>query len=491
MHWRGVLFGITIAAVMMSQAVAARRVALVIGNANYVSQSPLNNPINDARNIGGRLRQLGFDLIGGAPLYNLKRAQLSAVLNSLLREGRGADAVVFYYSGHGSEINGINYLITSDDGQVSADVVLAQFDATNARIKMMLLDACRSNPFEPTRQAGFAPMNAPATGLGLLIGYATQPRTNASDGPSGQNSPYAAALLEAMQSKGLDIWPFFQQVAFGTMRRTGNAQRPWITASPIGSSFYFNPTDVVVQAPPPSPNTPAAQEPSPAAAYASAAYASAGGALQHIEQAYAYLGQENYRGALQVLNKARSVDPNSAIAESYTGFTYYRWALAQRSHADRLDAYKTGFPHLDRAMRLDPVYAYVRRHHGNMIVATYISLKESGRPVNDIMSNALRSLGDSARLDPTSIRSPAAIGMAHLVAKNYEESLRWFGKALELNSRYAVAYSGRCMAYRLLGRDPLAQANAAAAADRDSDLRNRPCLAEDVYRFWERSSAEF
>ena len=101
MHWRGVLFGITIAAVMMSQAVAARRVALVIGNANYVSQSPLNNPINDARNIGGRLRQLGFDLIGGAPLYNLKRAQLSAVLNSLLREGRGADAVVFYYSGHG------------------------------------------------------------------------------------------------------------------------------------------------------------------------------------------------------------------------------------------------------------------------------------------------------------------------------------------------------------------------------------------------------
>jgi lipoprotein NlpI len=81
--------------------------------------------------------------------------------------------------------------------------------------------------------------------------------------------------------------------------------------------------------------------------------------------------------------------------------------------------------------------------------------------------------------------------MAHLVAKNYEESLRWFGKALELNSRYAVAYSGRCMAYRLLGRDPLAQANAAAAADRDSDLRNRPCLAEDVYRFWERSSAEF
>lgn len=221
---------------------AERRTALVIGNGAYSTMGVLRNPGNDARKIGARLRELGFELVGGEPYVDVRQTQLTTIVSTFAQRAQGADAVVFYYSGHGAEVAGVNYLFSTDGGRVTADRVIEQIDATNARIKIVLLDACRDDPAETARSAGFTAAATPA-GVGILIGYATQPRATASDGPAGQNSPYASAFLEALESKGLDVWPFFNQVAFGTMRRTGNKQRPWITASPIGSLFHFNPSN--------------------------------------------------------------------------------------------------------------------------------------------------------------------------------------------------------------------------------------------------------
>lgn len=469
---------------------SAKKVALLIGNAKYTQMGLLDNPPSDVRKIGARLKELGFELVGGRPHIDLNSQQMTQLIDRLEVEGRGAEAVVFYFSGHGSEIRGINYLYPVSGNRISADYAMDKLEKTRAPIKMLLLDACRSDPNAPAeRQAGFTTMTTPV-GVGFLIGYATQPRTNASDGPPGTNSPYAEALLQALQSKGLDLWPFLQQVAFGTMSRTKNEQRPWITASPIGRAFYFNPTQAVAQLPPPPPvGTPVAggpQEPSPGDAYASD-----GAALAYIQRAYDHLSKAQYANALRELREARKVDPHSAIAESYTGFTYLRWALSRPSHAERLDAYKIGFTHLDRAIKLDPVYSYVRRHHGNTIVATYISLQATNRPVNQIMRAAVQSLTDASRLDPTSIRGPAAVGMAHLVGGNYDEAIRWFDRAIATNRFYAVAYSGKCMAYRLKGNGTEAQRFATEAARYDRDLSKWPCLREQLSDFWTRSSTEF
>lgn len=203
------------------------------------------------------------------------------------------------------------------------------------------------------------------------------------------------------------------------------------------------------------------------------------------------MGKDRYKDAIDALRVARTVDPNSAVAESYTGFAYMRWALARPNHGDRLDMYKVGFPHLDRGMRLDPRYSYVRRHHGNMIAATYVSLKETNRPVNNILAEAMKSLTDAAHLDPTSTRAPVALGMAYLLGGNTWEALQWFDTAIGLSPHYAVAFSGKCMAFRMRREDWRARESASAAASYDSRLRGTPCLNENLNRFWERSSAEF
>ncbi len=229
--------------------IGGKRVALVIGNSAYKSVDRLANTANDARLIAATLQKLGFTLVGGGPQLDLDRAQLAQAVQDFGRVLAGADVGLFYYSGHGLQVQGVNWLVPVDANpnrpqdldfqMVDADLVLRQMEGAGTRLNLVLLDACRNNPFANrglrSLQGGLAEMRAPE---GTLISYATQPGNVAADG-TGANSPYTTALASSMQQPGLDIFRLFNQVGLEVKRSTGGSQQPWVSTSPIDGFFSF------------------------------------------------------------------------------------------------------------------------------------------------------------------------------------------------------------------------------------------------------------
>jgi hypothetical protein len=227
-----------------------KRVALVVGNSGYRNIAPLDNTINDAKLITKTLKNLGFEVVGDTPFLDLSRDAFARAIEAFGNKLRGADIAVFYYAGHGLQIQGTNFLVPIDanyakpsdaDFQlVDAESILRQMDDSGAKLKIIMLDACRNNPFAMrglrgvTR--GLAQMSAPE---GTLISYATAPGMVAIDGEAGGDSPYTAALARAMQKRGIDVLRMFNEVALNVYNSTGYAQQPWLALSPIKGEFYF------------------------------------------------------------------------------------------------------------------------------------------------------------------------------------------------------------------------------------------------------------
>jgi len=227
-----------------------KRVALVVGNAHYRNVPPLLNTGNDARLVARTLQGLGFKLVGGGAQLDLDDAGLKKAIAAFGDQAAGSTAAVFYYAGHGLQVQGANFLVPVDANPVKlADVdlqlvdtkiVLDELDDSDARFKMVLLDACRNNPFGGRGlrdlSRGLAEMPVPR---GTLISYATQPGNVANDGPSGSDSPYTVALAKAMQQPGLDALEMFNEVGLMVDQATSGAQQPWLASSPIQGKFYF------------------------------------------------------------------------------------------------------------------------------------------------------------------------------------------------------------------------------------------------------------
>lgn len=230
-------------------AFAEKRVALVIGNAAYRNVTPLDNPRADAKLMAETLRGLGFTLVGGNAHLDLDKAQFDDAVQAFGTELQGADVALFYYAGHGVEIRHANYLVPIganpvreadvDFQMVDANLVLRQMEGSGTRLNLVILDACRNNPFGGrglrATASGLAQMQAPE---GTLISFATQPGSVAVDGVDG-NSPYTRALAAIIRRPGLDIFQTFNQVGLAVMQATGNAQQPWLSTSPIKGDFYF------------------------------------------------------------------------------------------------------------------------------------------------------------------------------------------------------------------------------------------------------------
>ena len=247
-----------------------KRIALVIGNAGYTSVSRLANPGNDARLIAETARKLGFTLVGGGAQIDLDKQHFDQMLQRFGQEIVGADVALLYYSGHGLQVRGTNWLVPIDANpareqdldfqMVSADVVLHQMQGAGTRLNILILDACRNNPFAGrglrAATGGLAEMHAPE---GTLISYATQPGNVALDG-SGADSPFAAALAKSMVQPGHDIFRTFNAVGVAVKKQTGGAQEPWLASSPIEGDFYFAGSG----APTAAAAEPAAQSPRPA-----------------------------------------------------------------------------------------------------------------------------------------------------------------------------------------------------------------------------------
>jgi hypothetical protein len=165
------------------------------------------------------------------------------------RQVQGADVALFYYAGHGVQVSGANYLVPVtanptreadvDFQMVDVNLVLRQMQGSGTRLNMVILDACRNNPFGArglgASDGGLAQMRAPD---GTLISYATQPGNVALDGTDG-HSPYTKALAGIIKQAGLDIFQTFNQVGLAVKRQTGGSQQPWVSSSPIDGNFYF------------------------------------------------------------------------------------------------------------------------------------------------------------------------------------------------------------------------------------------------------------
>jgi hypothetical protein len=228
---------------------AEKRIALVVGNSAYQNIARLDNPRNDATLMAETLSGLGFALIGGRAQLDLDKAALDTDVQNFGRQIQGANVALFYYAGHGVQVNGSNYLVPVganptreadvDFQMVDINLVLRQMQGSGTRLNMVILDACRNNPFGGrglrSADGGLAQMRAPE---GTLISYATQPGSVAQDGSDG-HSPYTKALATTIKQAGLDIFQTFNQVGLAVKRETRGSQQPWVSSSPIDGSFYF------------------------------------------------------------------------------------------------------------------------------------------------------------------------------------------------------------------------------------------------------------
>lgn len=243
---RAVLIVFCLFALSSFQAQAGQRLALVIGNSAYRT-APLPNPVNDAALMAETLAGLGFAVKLHTDLTRRDMRRAIVDFGQTLEEAPSGSVALIYYAGHGIRIDGENYLIPVDaeisdpldvkiEG-VQASTVLETLNRYEG-LNIVVLDACRNNPFEGgTRSGGggLARMDAPT---GTLVAFSTAPGRVAEDG-DGSNSPYTRALARSMQIPGLKVEDVFKRVRVEVLERTSNRQVPWESSSLIGD-FYFN-----------------------------------------------------------------------------------------------------------------------------------------------------------------------------------------------------------------------------------------------------------
>lgn len=229
-----------------------KRYALVIGNSAYPkSIGMLKNPVNDATDFAASLQKLGFDvtLITNAS-YGKTRAEMMKFRDKLNQGEKDQTVGLFYYAGHGLQSDDENYIVPVDaELQYQDDIarycfpiqkmVLTQMENTNSRMNIVILDACRNNPFPAlTRGIGEAQgLGEMKKARGAFIAYATSPGSVASDG-TGRNGLYTQELIKAMNKPGRTIEQVFKEVRASVLKQSGDRQNPWENSNIVGD-FYF------------------------------------------------------------------------------------------------------------------------------------------------------------------------------------------------------------------------------------------------------------
>lgn len=242
-------------------ALAEKRVALVIGISKYQRVPQLANPTHDAAAMATLFRKAGFDVVDSE--NDLGIAELRQVIRKFSETSRDADIAVVYYAGHGIEVDGINYLIPADarlasdfdvdDETISLDRLLRALDPVK-HLKLVILDACRDNPFTRTmkrtlsnRSIGRGLAEIAPSSPDMLIAFAAKAGAVASDGDS-ENSPFSAALVKYIAEPGLDLRLAFGRVRDDVMKSTGNRQEPFLYGSLGGDTVALVPKRIDAEA---------------------------------------------------------------------------------------------------------------------------------------------------------------------------------------------------------------------------------------------------
>jgi hypothetical protein len=221
------------------------KVALVIGNSAY-KDAKLANPVNDATDMAALLEKSGFHVI-------LRRDVDSRGMRRAVREFsdelRRAQVGLFYFAGHGVQIRGANYLIPvaadirteadAEDLSIDANYVLRVMEDSKVATSIVILDACRNNPFARSFRSANRGLAQMAAGTGSLVAFATAPGSVAADG-QGRNGVYTANLLKNLAEPGVDVLRAFQRTRAAVVQETGGKQTPWESTSLVGD-FYLHP----------------------------------------------------------------------------------------------------------------------------------------------------------------------------------------------------------------------------------------------------------
>jgi hypothetical protein len=232
-----------------------RRVALVVGNSAYVNVPKLSNPAKDADAMAEAFRRLGFsDVI---EVKDVKKPEMQRALLEFSDKSVDADWAVIYYAGHGMEIDGVNYMVPVDavlkrDQSVKLEAVSLDemMDAAAAakKLRIVILDACRNNPFlaRMTRTLASRSIGAGLASVepqqGTLVAFAAKQGQTAEDG-SGTNSPFVSAMLQHIGEPGVDVNIFFRKVRDSVLSATDNHQEPFVYGSLPGETLSFQPTE--------------------------------------------------------------------------------------------------------------------------------------------------------------------------------------------------------------------------------------------------------
>ncbi len=244
-----------------SASTGLKKVALLIGNSKYeVSALSLPNPANDATDMAAELRRLGYEV---TVIVNARKSIMQAQFNEFGRKILNSGAAIFYYAGHGTQMDGENYLVPVDaviadeagirEKSVNLRELLQYLQQPGERVNLVILDACRNNPYRSILPAtrdmktpGTKPEKAGASGLAriditqlsnTLIAYSTQSDSLAIDGAA-RNGLYTSELLKEMPVPGRSVFEVFQNVRRAVERRSGRRQIPWELSS-LKENFYF------------------------------------------------------------------------------------------------------------------------------------------------------------------------------------------------------------------------------------------------------------
>jgi uncharacterized caspase-like protein len=254
-----VRFALTVLVILISvlgcpQARAAERVALVIGNSKYENVARLDNPSSDAELVAARFKMSGFNV---TLKQDLGIVELRRAIRAFSDIAQTADFSVVYYAGHGIEIDGANYLIPTDaklrndldveDETMSLDRVIRTLDGTK-RLKLVILDACRDNPFAQKMKRsvaarsvgrGLSPFEPAASNM--LVAFAAKAGSVASDGDGEKNSPFAASFVKYVFEPGLDLRLAFGRVRDDVLKKTSQRQEPFVYGSLGGETLALVP----------------------------------------------------------------------------------------------------------------------------------------------------------------------------------------------------------------------------------------------------------
>jgi uncharacterized caspase-like protein len=444
-RWAAFLLA-TLLSLTAESAQAERRVALVIGNGAYAHTTTLRNPVNDAEAMGEALAQLGFEVIVGR---DLGHAELKETLERFVARLARSDTALFYYAGHGLQVDGENWVIPVDAeigneldldlGAVPLRAILNQMEQT-AGVRLIFLDACRDNPMAVrlaqgmgTRSSavgrGLAPIDA---SVGTFIAYSTQPGAVAADG-RGAHSPFTEALLELIATPGLEIRQLLTQVRRRVVDATRQRQVPWDHSSLIGDFYFVAPGGAIAAAPSDPPQQVAALSPG------------AGGA--RYEDGVSLFQAARYQEALATFNAVIAAEP-SAAALIMRGNTY----VALRDCTSALRDFELA---LGYELTTDEEY------EASFGRGRCLALLER-------WEEALPALDTAIRLRPSAAEPVLARGLVLSVLNEHRRAIADFDRALALNTEEpSRAYASRGVAYCELGDAKRAKADLRKALELD------------------------